>query len=321
MGTGSAEARGAPSAVPRLVLLGILWGATFPVVRMGVDTGADPFLLVTIAFGVAAIATAVLAALTRTPFPSGWRLVESAGAGALLIGGINLPLFWGERYATGGAASVVYACAPMVSVAFAALWGTGERVGRRAAAALGLGLAGVLVLALASGGAAIESVWGLVAFGVGATCQGAGAVVLARLRPSGERHWGQTFQLVGGGAVALVVLGLVAPHGTISANPAVLASVLYVGLASMAAGYALFFGLIHRHGAVSANEVTYLNPVVALALGVVAFGEPFAFEEVGGLALILLALFLLNAPRPRPGANGRPPPVPAPPATEARTSP
>jgi probable blue pigment (indigoidine) exporter len=312
MVAGGGATPGTPgSAVGRLVLLGVIWGATFPIARLGVATGADPFLLVTVAFAIAAVVTAPLAAATRTPFPSGRRLLESSGAGALLIGGINLPLFWGERYATGGAASVVYACAPLVSVACVALAGSGERIGRRAALALGLGLAGVLVLALASGGAAVTSVWGLVAFGVGATCQGSGAVVLGRLRPSGERLWGETFQFVGGGAASLVVLAVVAPHATIALNPSVVASVLYVGVASMAAGYAIFFDLIHRHGAVAANEVTYLNPVVALALGVFAFGEPFAPEEVAGLALILVALVLLNAPRPRAEAKPRAPePVP-----------
>ena len=295
------------SAIPRLVLLGVIWGATFPIARLGVTTGADPFLLVTVAFAIAAVVTAPLAALSRTPFPSARRLLESAGVGALLIGGINLPLFWGERYATGGAASVVYACAPLVSVACVALWGAGERIGRRAALALGLGLTGVLVLALASGGAAITSVWGLVAFGVGAICQGSGAVILGRLRPSGERLWGETFQFVGGGAVSLAVLSVVAPHAALALNPSVVASVLYVGVVSMAAGYAIFFHLVHRHGAVAANEVTYVNPVVALALGIFAFGEAFAPEEVAGLALILVALVLLNAPRPRAEAKPRPP--------------
>jgi probable blue pigment (indigoidine) exporter len=283
-----------------LVVLGVLWGATFPVARLGVDAGADPFLLVTIAFGIAAVVSAPVAAARRSPFPSGRALAESAGVGALLIAGINLPLFWGERFATGGVASIVYATAPMVSIAFVALLGTGERVGARGGFALLLGLGGVAFLAFASGGAAVRSPWGLVAFGVGALCQGAGAVTLGKLRPQGEGAWGETFQFVGGGGVSLAVLALAAPTLSIRWSLPVVVSVVYVGVASLAVGYALFFELVRRHGAVGANQVTFLNPVVALVVGVVVLAEPFAPEEGAGLALILLALALLHLPRRRP---------------------
>ncbi|HYA10350.1 MAG TPA: EamA family transporter, partial [Thermoplasmata archaeon] len=121
-------------------------------------------------------------------------------------------------------------------------------------------------------------------------------------RPRGEGPWGETFQFVGGGAVSLAVLATVAPKATIAWTAPVVASVVYVGVLSMAVGYALFFDLIRRDGAVAANQVTFLNPVVALVLGVIAFSEPFAVVEVGGLALILLALALLHLP----GRRARP---------------
>lgn len=291
------------SALALLLVLGVLWGATFPISRLGVETGANPFLLVAIAFGLAAAASAPMAAARRARLPAGRTLLQSAGIGALLIAGINLPLYWGERFATGGAASIVYATAPMLSLGFALALGTGERIGRRAVVALVLGVAGVAVLAIASGSAAVRSVWGLAAFGLGATCQGAGAVALGRVRPQGESPWGGTFQFVGGGTAALVVMAAIDPTFALPASPAVVGSVVYVGLVSMAVGYALFFELVRRQGAVGANQVTFLNPVVALALGVAAFGEPFALEEVGGLALILLAVALLHLPE-RPTARG-----------------
>jgi drug/metabolite transporter (DMT)-like permease len=310
------------SALALLVVLGVLWGATFPISRLGVATGANPFLLVALAFVLAAAVTAPVAAARRVPRPSGISLLQSAGIGALLIAGINLPLYWGERFATGGAASVVYATSPMISFAFGLAVGSAERVGRRGIVALGLGLAGVVVLALAAGGSAVTSVWGLAAFGLGATCQGAGAVALGRARPRGETAWGATAQFAGGGLASVVVLALVAPRLTIGWSPPVIASVLYVGLVSFAVGYAIFFELIRRRGPVGANQVTFLNPVVALALGVVVFGEPFAVEEVGGLALILLALALLHLPGRRPtpdsgSAGGSPTPGPV----EQRRSP
>ena len=311
MGEGSRSSGG----LARLILLGIVWGATFPMSRLGVAAGADPFVLVTIAFALAVAVTAPVAALKRNPLPSLRGFGESAAVGALLIAGINLPLFWGERFATGGAASIVYATAPLVSLAFGTLLGSSERVGRRELFALVLGVAGVAVLALAAGGV-VTSLWGLAAFGLGAVCQGTGAVTLGRLRPHGESVWGQTAQFAGGGVAALAVALAMAPRFTISWSAPVLASVAYVGIASLAVGYAVFFDLIRRDGPVRANQVTFLNPVVAVTLGAVVFAEPFALVEVGGLVLILLALAILRLPSTgRAPATGREPAEGTPPST------
>ncbi len=295
----------------RLALLGVLWGITFPVSRLGVTRGADPFLLVAIDFAIAAAVSAPIAVALGRPFPSGRALAESSAVGALLIAGINLPLFWGERFATGGAASVVYAASPLVSLGFAALWRSEERVGRTGCFALALGMTGVFVLALAAGGAAVRNVAALAAFALGTVCQGAGAVLLVRLRPAGEGAWGETFQFVGGGAASLIVVAVATPAVPMMWTPAALASVLYVGLVSFAGGYALFFDLLRTDGAVRANQVTFLNPVVAIAVGVVAFGEPFVPEELGGLALILLALVLLHRDESRTPVRTPGPPIPA----------
>jgi drug/metabolite transporter (DMT)-like permease len=47
-----------------LVLLGVLWGITFPMVRVGMAAGASPFLLVALDFGLAAAAMFAIAVTT-----------------------------------------------------------------------------------------------------------------------------------------------------------------------------------------------------------------------------------------------------------------
>ncbi len=283
------------TGVPQLLLLGLVWGATFPIAREGVAAGANPFLLVALDLLLAAAVMGAIAVGTRTPWPPLRKAVQSAGLGALLIAGINLPLYWGLQGATGGAASIVYATSPIVSLVF--LWGIGSsvEVRRRQLAALAIGLGGVVLLGAAtSGSAAALGVAAIAAFALGAACQGVGAVMVGRTRPKGEDHSGLTFQFLGGALASLLVLPLLAASPVFPVTAATLGSVAYVGVASMALGYTLFFGMIQRFGAVRANQVTFLNPVVALVVGVVAFGEGFEPVEAAALALIVLALVLLQ---------------------------
>jgi drug/metabolite transporter (DMT)-like permease len=56
--------------------------------------------------------------------------------------------------------------------------------------------------------------------------------------------------------------------------------------------FLLFFALIAEVGPVRATVITYVNPAVALALGVAVLGEAFTAATAAGFALILLGSFL-----------------------------
>ncbi len=291
--------RGRAVRLGLLGTLGVVWGLTFPIARLGIVSGTDPFLLVALDGLLAAAVSLPFAVTSREARPPARRLAVSAALGALMIGGINLPLFWGERLATGGAASIVYATSPAISFGWLLLLRHGGPPRAAQIAALAAGLGGVLALSVgAGGGGPVSDPWVLGAFALGAVCQGTGAVLVGRLRPAGEGRWGQTCQFAGAGAVSLVTVATAGALGIVPIRApvglAVVGSVLYVGLASMALGYGLFFEMIRRSGPVSANLVTFVNPVVALAAGVVAFGEAFRVPELAGLALVLAALTLLE---------------------------
>ncbi|MGD0250212.1 MAG: DMT family transporter [Thermoplasmata archaeon] len=289
--------RGDPVALLILAVLGGIWGATFPVAKLGIGAGANPFLLVTVDLLLATITLAAISTLTRAVRPNRRELGISAAIGALLIGGINLPLFWGEQFATGGAAAIVYATSPLVSIV--AAWALGARLGLTwlQRGALAVGLLGVIVLALTSIGTnVLSNGWAIAAFALGAVCQGTGTVLFARMKPVGESRWGLTFELLGASGAALVALPVAARSLSLPTTTPVLISIVFVGFGTLALGYLLFFELVRRAGPVRANVVTFLNPIVALAVGVFVFGEAFQTFELAGLGIVLVALGMIEGP-------------------------
>jgi drug/metabolite transporter (DMT)-like permease len=289
--------RGDPVALLMLAGLGIIWGATFPVARLGIGAGANPFVLVTVDLLLATLLMALVSGATRSVRPGRRDLVVSASVGALLIGGINLPLFWGEQFATGGAAAIVYATAPLVSIL--AAWSLGSRLGLSwvQRGALAVGILGVIVLTLTSIGTdVLTNGWAIAGFAIGAVCQGTGAVLFGRWKPHGESRWGLTFELLGASAVALIALPFAARAYTLPLTTSVVVSMLFVAVGTLALGYLLFFELVRRAGPVRANVVTFLNPIVALAVGVLLFGEAFQAFELAGLGIVLVALGMIEGP-------------------------
>jgi drug/metabolite transporter (DMT)-like permease len=81
----------------------------------------------------------------------------------------------------------------------------------------------------------------------------------------------------------------------------VLLAIGLLGVVCTALAFLLFFALIAEVGPVRATVITYVNPAVALALGVALLGEPLTIGAVAGFALILVGLFLATR-RAKPSA-------------------
>jgi drug/metabolite transporter (DMT)-like permease len=80
-----------------------------------------------------------------------------------------------------------------------------------------------------------------------------------------------------------------------------LASVVVLGLICTAVAFLIFFRLIAEVGPSRASIITYVNPVVALGLGVAILDERVTAGAVVGLLLILAGSWLSTDGRLPPG--------------------
>src|SRR5919108_5302579 len=115
-------------------------------------------------------------------------------------------------------------------------------------------------------------------------------------------------------AASLVLAGLLLLPAATAAPPGqpppadAIASVALLGVVCTALGLVLFFRLIAVAGPSRASVITYVNPLVAVVLGVVVLDERLGAMSVVGLVLILLGSWLSTGGRlsPRPWARPRP---------------
>jgi drug/metabolite transporter (DMT)-like permease len=90
-------------------------------------------------------------------------------------------------------------------------------------------------------------------------------------------------------------------------NGRVLAAVVVLGVVCAAMAFLVFFHLIAEIGPVRATVITYINPAVAVALGVAFLGESFTAGTGFGFALVLAGSFLATRrwDGPKPGSTRR----------------
>jgi drug/metabolite transporter (DMT)-like permease len=94
----------------------------------------------------------------------------------------------------------------------------------------------------------------------------------------------------------LLPVALVAPPGELPPLDA-LGSLAALGAVCTALGLVLFFRLIAVAGPSRASVITYVNPLVAVVLGVAVLGEALGTASIAGLALILVGSWLATSGR------------------------
>jgi drug/metabolite transporter (DMT)-like permease len=196
----------------------------------------------------------------------------------------------GERWVSSSLAGILLAGVPMIVVIVSPFMGVHERVSTRRVIGLATGLIGVVALL---GLDTLDGVYGW----IGAGCILLSAVgyaigpLIVQKHLAGVDSLGTVAASVAIGATLLTIPAIFTAPTTYPSAVA-LGSVAILGLMCTALALLLFVYVISRAGASRAAVVTYVNPAVALVLGVFLLDEPFGAGPAVGLVLILLGSWL-----------------------------
>jgi drug/metabolite transporter (DMT)-like permease len=275
--------------------MSVLWGCSYLLIRIAVRGGMPA---ADVAWTRVAIAAAILLALS-------WRaglLGTVAGRWRWLVAyavveiAIPFPLIAaGEVHVASSLAAILIAAVPLIGAVLALRFDHAERPTPTRAVGLGIGFAGVIALV------------GVDIAGSGSELLGAGAILIAAvgysIGPMVVKHrlGGLDPRVMMGAslAVALLILTPFAAVDVPSRAPTVgaWASVAALGVFCTALAFVVFAVLIREAGTSRATVITYVNPVVAVVLGVTLEGERPGAGAIAGLLLILAGSWLSTGGR------------------------
>ena len=292
--SGAAQAAGAGMSRRGMTLfaaMSVIWGIPYLLIKVALDELSPSFLV----FARTAIAAAVLLpiALRRDmvrPALVHWRPLL---AFALLeIAGPWLLLGHAEQHMTSSLAGLLIATVPLVGTIVA--WRLGDASAVAGTRVLGLligliGVAAVVGLDLGAGATSGIAVVEVLLVAVGYSV----APIIASRQLAGVPPLGIIAVSLTGVAIAYSPAALVsAPHSWPRAN--VVGAVLTLALVCTATAFLLFFALIAEVGPVRATVITFVNPAVAVALGISILGEQFTAGLAIGVPLVLLGSWLVT---------------------------
>jgi len=281
-----------------LLALGAIWGNSFMVIKVAVETvpaattTAGRMLL-------AAIIMIFVAKAARQSLPRGWRLWKFILLAALF--GFALPFFligWGEEKIDSGLAAILMGAMPLTTVLLAHLLTEDEKLNFRTSVGVLLGLIGLVVLIgpqkLATLGD--DTVRQLAIAGAGA-CYGINAIITKSLVSQPRRSLVAAIMIAAAIMMLPVSLYFDRPW-ELDVSPLSFGAIILLGILPTAIATLLMFNLIDRQGASFFSQINFLTPLFGVFLGATFLAERPPANAYFALVIILLGVAVARGRRP-----------------------
>lgn len=290
--------RATPTDWLLLILLGVVWGASFMGVKLSL-TGFGPAQVAAIRIALGALALTALAYGLGKGLPgfAARRLwAHIIGMGMFSNAFPFLLLAWAQKSVTSGFAGITMAVVPLLVLPLAHAFVPGEQLTRRKGIGFVVGFAGVAALvgpaAFSSTGADSETLARLACIAA-AGCYAIGSIITRLSPPSNQLSFGAG-ALIAATCVIVPVALIWEPLPT--PDPTAVAAVFYLGFFPTALATLILVRVITSAGPTFLTQVNYQVPIWSVLFGTFLLHEPLPPTFLGALVLILAGLAISRAP-------------------------
>jgi drug/metabolite transporter (DMT)-like permease len=281
--------RSAPRLIlPALLACYIVWGSTYLAIRYAL-VSFPPFLQMGTRFLSAGVLLMgfVLLRGEKLPSLSQWRNALVVGI-LMLSGGMGLLAVASQSIGSGLIATFI-AVVPMMVSGWGLLWG--KRPSQLEWAGMAVGMLGVALLV--QGRSFNASTVGLMAIGGATLLWSLGSVLQTTRLPLAAGPMGFASEMLCGGATLMVIAMILGEQFSWPLQPLAVAAWLYLVVFGSLLAFSAYLYLLANASPALATSYAFVNPVIALFLGVVLGGEMVSAGEWIASGIILAGVLLI----------------------------
>ncbi len=282
--------------LPKLVLLALLtvyfvWGSTYLANHFALIS-FPPFLLVGTRFAAAGGLLFLWLKLRGAPSPTLRQWRDGGIVGVLLLGGMGLTAL-AQHYVSSGLTAVFVAGAPLMFALWSGLFG--EWPGPREWAGILIGFTGVALLA--GGGEFAARPIGAIAITAGVACWTFGSVLAKKKLALAPGAMGFASEMLLGGICLFGMGWLQGERFDAGFDMRAGLAWIYLVTAGSIAAFSAYMYLLSKVSPALAASYAYVNPVVAVLLGVWLADESIGVRELIAMVIILGSVVALTTSR------------------------
>jgi drug/metabolite transporter (DMT)-like permease len=277
-----------------LLSLYFLWGGTYLAMRIALQ-GFPPFILAGVRQLTAGILLFLFLWLRKHALPTRKQWLTAIVVGGLLLVVGNGGVVFAEQWVSSGLAALALGAIPLWAAVFSGLFGRWPT--RMEWFGLGLGFSGLVLLNLENGLHA-NPIGAIVLFI--APIGWAFGSILSQHLPSPKGLMASASQMLAGGVLLFIVGFATGEHMTSMPGPRPLAAMAYLIIGGSLIAFSAYGYLLRNVRPALATSYAYVNPLVAVGLGVALAGEQITMIGVLAMLTILSGVGLVSLGRDRP---------------------
>ncbi|HEY0856943.1 MAG TPA: EamA family transporter [Albitalea sp.] len=268
----------------------LVWGSTYLAIKYALIS-FPPFFQMGTRFLFAGALLMTWMRWRGAPWPDATQWRNALGVGTLMLGGGMGGTAYAEVTVGSGLVVAFIAVVPLMIAALNRLYGV--KPSRLELAGIGVGLAGVLMLTQGAGFQASPA--GLAAIAIACVTWSIGSVLSQRSLPLAPGATGFASEMICGGAVLLLLSVLNGETPEWPPQPIAAAAWFYLVVFGSLIAFNAYMVLLSRASAGLASSYTFVNPVIAMLLGVAVAGEVITGYEWLAAGIVLAGVVLLLA--------------------------
>jgi drug/metabolite transporter (DMT)-like permease len=280
------------------IALSVIWGTPYLFIRIAVEY-VEPSVMVALRVALAAVLLLPVA-LMRGQFRGIRPYLPWIGVFALVeITGPFLMLGYAETVLASSTTALLIAAVPIVAAVLARSLGLDARLGGIRVLGLAIGITGVAVLV----GFDIpgDQWWAVGAAAITVVGYALGPIVISTKLSDAPPLAVISLALAANAIVYAPIAWVQRPTEAVPASA--WWSIAVLGVLATAIAFLIFFALVAEVGPSRMTVITFLNPAVAVLLGVVVLSEPITLGLILGFPLVLLGSYLATRPDRNPAAR------------------
>ena len=292
-----ARGRLSPLVIACLAATWLVWGSTYLAIKFAL-VSFPPFFQMGTRFLVAGVLLAAwMRWARRAPWPDARQWRHALLIGTLMLGGGMGGTAYAEQTVGSGLVVAFIAVVPVMMAAGLMLW----RVfpSRLEAAGIAVGLAGVLMLTQGAGFQA--STAGLVAIATACITWTIGSLLSQRRTPLAPGAMGFASEMICGGLVLMALAAFDGEYAVVAAQwppePSAVWAWVYLVVFGSLIAFNAYMVLLAQASPGLASSYCFVNPVIALLLGVTLGAEVVSAFEWAAAGVVLSGVVLLLAGR------------------------
>ena len=275
----------------------VVWGTTYLAIKVALDT-IPPFLMGGFRYAIAGSVLALVVVARGRPLPAraSWGRLAVLAFFMLFFG--NGGVVWGEQFVPSGLTSVVIGTTPFWMVSVDAMFTDGKQLHAREWLGLSLGFGGIVLLVwpdlMHGGGGGRTFAFGILALQLACAGWAVGSSYTRRHVMPNDVLGAAAMQMLFGGIFMLLGGTALGEWSHLSFTGRTTIALAYLTVAGSVFAFAAYSYALQHLDVAIVSLYTYINPVIAVALGTLLLGEPFHMRMLIAAAIILCGVFVVK---------------------------